>query len=181
MKYSLIAFLAVGFIFGFAATVSDKKAPAVVADNFDFLYGQWEVLGAQGLKDRKPASLDDKSLNFVLEEDVYLDSNAVKANGDCSSGVAFQRFSRSEQKDFLKRARSMPLLKSYFGDGKRDGIWSGKVVCNESAKPLWTAIMLSRRQLFLVSQSDVVELYKREIARPIQESFTDTDAEVSTE
>jgi hypothetical protein len=75
----------------------------------------------------------------------------------------------------------MPLLRQYFGDGKRDGIWTGEVLCKGTHKVLWTAALLTRRQLFLTSDTHVVELYRRDSAAPIRENFTDSDSEVTTE
>ena len=191
MKNALIAFLVLGFFFGFAATKSKKvksKAPTSKKlqhkqqiENFDFLYGQWELLNAQGLNSRKPSSLEEASLNFVLEDDIYLESNASKAKASCDSGVEFKKFTNSEHRAFLKEAKKLPLMRQYFADGKRGGIWTGEVICKSTHKPLWSAALLTRRQLFLASDTHVVELYRRDSVTPIRESFTDTDAEVSTE
>lgn len=193
MKKALIAFLFLGFVFGFAATKSKKvkigpaptkAAPAAKAhtvENFDFLYGQWELLNSQGIKSRKPASLDDKSLNFVLEEDIYLESDAAAANAGCESGVEFRKFTKGQHRAYIKQVKNFPLLQGYFGSGKREGIWTGEVICKDSKKTLWSAALMTRRQLFLTSGSHVVELYRRDNVAPLRETFTDSDAEVSTE
>ncbi len=191
MKKALIAFLVLGFFFGFAATKSKK--PKVTSnvreqlkqknqiENFEFLYGQWELLNAHGVSSRKPSSLEDKSLNFVLEEDIYLESNATKANAGCDSGVEFKKFSKSEHSAFIKEAKKLPLMRQYFADGKRGGIWTGEVLCKGDHKVLWSAVLLTRRQLFLASDTHIVELYRRDSVAPIRETFTDSDSEVSTE
>lgn len=190
MKKALMAFLVLGFVFGFAATKSKKVKVKPQAkkqlkqkeiDNFDFLYGQWEMLNAHGVKSRNPSSLEDKSLNFVLEEDIYLESNAARANADCDDGVEFKKYSNSEHRTFLKEAKTLPLMRQYFADGKRGGIWTGEVLCKGSHKVLWSAALLTRRQLFLASDTHVVELYRRDSVAPIRETFTDSDSEVSTE
>jgi hypothetical protein len=115
MRRTLIAFLVLGFFFGFAATKTkkDKVTPLTKKqieqkeiDNFDFLYGQWELLSTQGIKSRQPSSLEDKSINFVLEEDIYLESNATKANSTCEAGVEFKKFGKGDHKAFIKLAKS---------------------------------------------------------------------------
>ncbi len=192
MKKALIAFLALGFFFGFAATKSQKlklqkqtltqkKTKVSPLENFDFLYGQWELLNAQDIKSRKPSSLEEASLNFVLEDDIYLASGATKANAECENGVEFKKYSKGEHRAFIKGAKSLPLMRQYFADGKRDGIWTGQVLCKGNHKLLWSAALLTRRQLFLTSNTHVVELYRRDSVAPIRDTFTDSDSEVSTE
>ncbi len=187
MKKALIAFLALGFFFGFAATkpikVKDKqkKIQPRQIENFDFLYGQWELLNAQNVKSREPASLIESSLSFVLEEDIYLESNASKANAKCDDGVEFKKYSLGRHRAFIKEAKKLPLMRQYFSDGKRDGIWTGEVLCKKNKKVLWSAALLTRRQLFLASETHVVELYRRDSVVPLRETFTDSDSEVSTE
>ncbi len=190
MKKALIAFLTLGFFFGFAATKSSKVKVKPQTkkhiqlrqiENFNFLYGQWELLNAQNIKSRKPASLEDSSLNFVLEEDIYLESNATKANAVCNDGVEFKKYSLGRHRAFIKNAKNLPLLRQYFADGKRDGIWTGEVLCKKNQRVLWSAALLTRRQLFLTSDTHVVELYRRDSVAPIRETFTDSDSEVSTE
>lgn len=189
MKNALIAFLVLGFFFGFAATKSksqlkkqsSKKVKSHQIENFDFLYGQWELLNAQDIKSRKPSSLEESSLNFVLEEDIYLESDATKANVSCDDGVEFKKYSLGRHRAFIKEAKNLPLMRQYFADGKRGGIWTGEVLCKKNQKVLWSAALLTRRQLFLTSQTHVVELYRRDSVAPIRETFTDSDSEVSTE
>lgn len=189
MKRAFAAFLFLGFVFGFAATThrsekNERRGTVIqkaIEENFDFLYGKWELLNAQGIKSRSPASLDDKTLNFVLEDDIYLDSDAVRADANCDSGVEFSRHSKSDHDKFLKKAKSLPLLRAYFADGRRSGIWTGNVLCKRTHQPLWSAVLLTRRQLFLVSGQDVAELYRRESAAPVHESFTDSDSEITSE
>lgn len=192
MKHALIAFLVVGFFFGFAGTkykppvqLPVKKLEASTLpqapENFDFLYGKWEVIKSYKLKARAPTSLNNRNLSFLFEDNLYLDSNASRANAKCPSGVEFSQFSKGESHAFIKRAKALPLLSPFFSSGRREGIWSGQVVCRKTRQPIWNAMMISRRQLFLVSKTDVVELYRRESARPIRENFTDSDEEVASQ
>src|SRR4051812_43430115 len=122
MRRALIAFLVFGFLSGFAATMhhSSKKqsAPKLSSKksrtknfqsdgNFDFLYGQWELLNAQGITSRKPSSNDESAGNFVFEEDIYVDSALAKANGSCNSGVEFEKYALGQHRAFLKEAKKL--------------------------------------------------------------------------